>query len=348
MGKGKTEPIAAAMDVTAAPAVELVDELQAGDQLPELEAEPARLEPPPVPETGRVVPEGFDLFAPRPDAVAKVAERGLNPKLRKVRVYPINGGKRGPMLTELTADGLTLAWFRGHIPPGVYDLQGLTEDRMWLGGERVVVNETDSGAFAQPKGAASSSGGLADEVMRALVMRALDKENGSGFESAMSGMVKAMSAQQQMLSTAVQLQLQAMQAANAPAQARESSTMEMLKVFLPLLRPPPAPASPPRAPAAAGSTADLLTLLKFGMELGKGKGQGNGDAPPAWFDMLPDLVDSVGPGILVVLAQLFPEDKAKQAMELMEQHMRAREAEAKARASEAETDPIETEGQTVQ
>ena len=61
------------------------------------------------------------------------------------------------------------------------------------------------------------------------------------------------------------------------------------------------------------------------------------------------LVDQLGPGVVTLAAMLFPDDKAKPILEVLEQHMRTREAEAKAAAAEAEgPDVIDVEGESTE
>jgi len=94
-------------------------------------------------------------------------------------------------------------------------------------------------------------------------------------------------------------------------------------------------------PSSEGSPEKTIALLKLGASLfGK---KGKQDDAESWIEIIPDIVDSIGPALIVSLAQAgLPQEKADAVGKAVEAHMNARKAEAEAGGS-----TIDTEGETV-
>jgi hypothetical protein len=97
----------------------------------------------------------------------------------------------------------------------------------------------------------------------------------------------------------------------------------------------------PNPSADAGTPEKTIALLKLGATLfGEKKGK---KEESEWLAIIPEVVDSIGPGFIVALAQAgLPADKADMVTRVVSEHMGARKAEAEAAGT---GEPIDTIGE---
>lgn len=133
-------------------------------------------------------------------------------------------------------------------------------------------------------------------------------------------------------------------AAQRPEPPRESTADKLMLAIIPKLldRPRENP-----APSAELSIEKTINLLALGKKL---FGDKKDDDDSKWLDAALEMVDSIGPAVVVGIAQAaLPPDKAEAVTEAVKQHMAAREAEAKAGDDDDdEPEIVETTGATVQ
>jgi hypothetical protein len=340
----QTDPVAELLGTDGELDAELM-QLEGADYMDATSDDPADL-----------VPPGFTLFLPNPDAVQKVRAAGKDPRMVAVRIYTIRqDGKRGPGCGKFSPEGMTLAALRGRLPPGQYDLQGLNVDGKYLGGKRVRLDQYERLAPVERLNGNGNGGGQSagDKILMALAMRALDgdRTKPSEMEAATAAMLKGVGAMMQMQMADLKRAQMISEREDRQTERGQTQSLEMFKLVMPLLAKQNAAPKNGASSSGMGRFEDFFGALQLGMQLA-GNAAG---APPRDEDesslrswLLP-LADSLGPGLISVIAMMLPPDKARMVSELLEAHFKAREAEANAAAGPESDDPptVETEGQTV-
>jgi len=306
-----------------------------------------------------LVPPGFTLFYPNPEAVQKLRAAGKDPRMVGVRIYSVRqDGKRGPSCGNFSPEGMTLEALRGRLPPGSYDLQGLNVDSKYLGGKRIHLDRYERlGEPERLSGAGNGNGSAqspADKLLYALAMKAIDggdRTRPSEMEAATAAMLKGVGAMMQMQMADLKRAQMVTEREDRKTERGQTQSLEMFKLVLPLLAKQNGPAkSNGNGGSGMGRFEDFFGALQLGMQLA-----GNaGGAPPKDEDesslkswLLP-LADSLGPGLISVVAMMLPPDKARMVSDLLESHFKAREAEANAAAQSSDDPPtVDTEGVSV-
>lgn len=302
---------------------------QLGDE-PDQEA-PADDEPPPV------LPGTFDLFGIKPGNLRKLRDQQIDPVVRKVRVYSSINGKRGPCCGTFMPEAMSIRWFNSRFPPGIYDMQACNAENVYVGGGRHVVPERSGGGSVGGEGLSP----ILEDVLRALVDRGLRNQGDAEGNS----VAKMMQAQANLMTQAVSLQMQMMTAQREPAREESSQLLKLFELMQTqqtntlnlLLNRKETQASRTQP----GKFTDFVGAMQMGLELSAMINRGEDDRAK-WEQMIPKLVDSIGPGLIAVVAQAFPQEKSKMVIDLIESHMKARQAEA-----EADAGTVDTEGEPV-
>jgi hypothetical protein len=303
-----------------------------------------------------VLPPGFSLFQESAQAVEKIRAGGRNARCTYVRVIPVHRGQKGKTIAKYAPDGLTLEGLRRKLPSGTYDLQGCTEDNLWIGGKRIHLHEAagvDPAPRANGAGNGGNGGGSAgDRILYALAMKALDQggSKSSEMEAATSAMLKGVTAMMQMSMADAKRQQMISEAEDRKAERGQTQSLEMLKMVLPIVAKQSNGGRPNGGAKEMGRFEDFFGALQLGMSLAQNSG---GSGPPKDEDenslkswLLP-LADSLGPGLISVVAMMLPPDKARMVSDLLEAHFKAREAEAVAQTQSDEPPTVDTTGETV-
>lgn len=292
-------------------------------------------------DDGPVLPSGFSLFAAKPEAVAKLRDGGRDPRVTAVRVIPIHHGKKGHMCAKYAPDGLTLNALRQALPPGTYDLQGVNQDGLWVGGKRVHVNNAESLDVLPGAAGGGGGGALGDKLLYALAMRGLNgggADRGSEMEKATAGMIKSMMAMTQMSMLDMKRQMMMADRADNKSTAQQTGTLDMVKTIMGLMQPK---RSNGAAANGMGRFEDFFAAMQLGMKLAGGDDRRDEDENSLKSWLLP-LADSLGPGLISVVAMMLPAEKAKMVSDLLEAHFKAREAEARSQSDDPPT--VDTTG----
>lgn len=363
-------PVPDASSATSESSAATSSALEASDQAPDVDDDPDPFAADPFPEEPygytpgeRVIPEGFDLFDFPPALVAKRRAEGTDPRLHAVRIYAVKLGQRAlPALGNFPAEGMSSAWFRARFESGVYDLQGLNQSGQYIGGKRYtnlagVSNLPGPRPFVGGLGGPSygqaannGAGSLQDQVVAVALQRLL---NPPAEPSAMGELVKALAAQSSLMATGVNLQLQAMQAAqqlqaNSPQARTESGLLDFFKQQADqnakLLA---AAIAKPAAVVSASKGSDLESFLKmFTLARSLAAESGAAKSEPEeskLVEIFLGLAETMGPGLMALVAQaVLPPDRAKFICNVIEEHQRARAAQAT-----AESSTVDTTGETV-
>lgn len=306
--------------------------------------------------TGPLVPPGFTLFAIKPEAAEKLRKAGKDPRLVSVRVQAVHNGQKTHTVGRYSAEGLTREKLRAKLPPGTYDLQGLTIDQAWVGGRRVHLDGAERIDSPARNGHSGSNGygaqSPAEMLMLKLALRAVEgpQQRTSEIESATGAMLKTVSAMMQMQMADLKLRLAAADVEDRKAGRSSSQLLDVVKLILPFMRQSSSKGSNGAgAGAGLGKFEDFLGVLQFGMHLaqnasGTAKDEDE-DSLKSW--VLP-LAESIGPGVISGLSMLLPADKAKMINDLLEAQQRAREAEARGYDDESDDPPtVDTDGVSV-
>lgn len=170
-------------------------------------------------------------------------------------------------------------------------------------------------------------------------------ESGGEMREAMAGMVKIMTAQAQLQQAELANRLKMLETEQTSARRDTSGQLGLVKTIFDLVD----RRAPKGKPGGAAKFEDFVGALQLGMhfqQMREGKAEPDAD----WIERLAiPALEELGPGIVTIIAALFPDDKAKPIMEMLEQHLRTREAEAKAAAAAADNDrpTWTTTGETV-
>jgi hypothetical protein len=178
-------------------------------------------------------------------------------------------------------------------------------------------------------------------------MKALDQgqARSSEMESATSAMLKSMNAMMQMQMADFKMRTMAAESEDRKAERTGNRELELLKFMATVMRPQK---SNGNGSGGMGRFEDFFGALQLGMQLaGNAAGPARDEDENSLKSWLLPLADSLGPGLISVIAMMLPPDKAKMVSELLESHFRAREAEAQAQAQSDDPPTIDTEGATV-
>lgn len=305
--------------------------------------------------TGPLVPPGFSLFAIKPEAAEKIRKAGRDPRLVSVRVMAVHNGQKTHTVGRYSAEGLTREKLRTKLPPGTYDLQGLTIDQAWVGGRRVHLDGAERIDGPSRNGHAPSNGhssgqSPAEMLMMRLALRAVEgpQSRSSEMEAATGAMMKTITAMMQMQMADLKMRLAAADVEDRKAGRSSSQLLDVFKLLLPYMKQSSSKGSSGAgAGAGLGKFEDFLGVLQFGMHLaqnasGAPKEDDDQDSLKSW--VLP-LAESIGPGVISGLSMLLPADKAKMINDLLESQQRAREAEARGYDEESDDPPtVDAEG----
>ncbi len=121
----------------------------------------------------------------------------------------------------------------------------------------------------------------------------------------------SMTAQNQQLSSSLKV-AEFHQKQNQPDQGMQALVMELLKDSL---------KKPKKDSGGMGDVKNVLAVLELG---GKLSGKGDGMADLEWWqEFIPTLLETCGPGAIALVAEATLEsDKAKNVVELMQQHLK--------------------------
>lgn len=187
--------------------------------------------------------------------------------------------------------------------------------------------------YAQPP-AAPMGGGMVDQMMAAMIQRMVNPP-ADPMRDSMAKMLELMALGMQNSQQTMQ-QIATMQASQpAPANNAAELLAPMVTTLIGEL-------GKPREAAGGGGGGDaqqLVGMLTMGMQL---RDQINGD-DNKWLAIVPQLVDSVGPGIVAAFASatIKDADKSQAVLDTINEHMRARSAEA---TGEVDESPIGAPG----
>lgn len=305
-----------------------------------------------------VLPPTFDVFDPRPESVRKIRETGRDPTAVKILAHPFRNGRRQKAIRAFLPEGVTYARLQSTLPPGRYDIVAYTEDNIWVGGKRITVSDRtdledlsgDADDFDAGGGRRRSSRSPGDQLVWQLAMRALKGHDSQGSSSeireALAGMVKLQTLQLQMQQTELANRLKLFEAENRNRGGGAEEQFGLVTKILDVVDRRAGRGRNGKAPDAS----DFVGILQLGMHLAAAQNPSKDPPDNDWIERLfLPLVDQLGPGVVTLAAMLFPDDKAKPILEVLEQHMRTREAEAKAAAAEAEgPDVIDVEGESTE
>lgn len=301
-----------------------------------------------MPSDGPVDPFDFgaelsELCAINADKVAGWTEKGIDPKPHRAVIFKHVNGKSERCdgvwpVSEVNRDFLKARW-----GPGTYTVQVVNVNNQILArnGASIEGPVGVTSSSSTPLGALPASDG---ELVRFLLAKLLESREPR--QDPMREVVASMA-------SLMQVQIAAMNAdrANQARAPTDETASKLLLAIVPELvkaRVAPAPNGQGARGGAVSSIDEFLRVLQFGMALsgaaakGKSKKENPDDDETKWLEVLPNIVDSIGPGLVTTLAlAILPKEKADQAIDTIQTHMRAREAEAKA---EEKAPPIDTDG----
>lgn len=293
-----------------------------------------------------ILPPEFDVFQPTPGVGKRIREAGGDPTCVRILVHPVRGGVRQKATRRLRPEGVTYARLQAALSPGRWDIVGYSIDRCFIGSKRITVTDGDDlddlsdGEELETLGASgkarrsSSRQSPAEQLVWQLAMKAIRGNEAAGSASeireAIGAMVKMQTLQLQMQQTELANRLKLLDAQHNAGARSGGDTLSMIKTVFEL-----ADRRSGRQRGGGGTKPeDFIGMLQMGMHFQK---MMSGDKPPEpdWAEkfFIPALQE-LGPGIVTVMAMLFPDDKAKPILEMLEQHLRTREAEAKAAAAQ--------------
>lgn len=304
-----------------------------------------------------VLPPTFDVFDPRPESVRKIRETGRDPTAVKILAHPFRNGRRQKAIRAFRPEGVTYARLQSALPPGRYDIVAYTDDNIWVGGKRITVSDrtdladlSDEDSFDAGGGRGRPSRSPGDQLVWQLAMRSLKGQDSHGssneIREALAGMVKLQTLQLQMQQTELANRLKLFEAENRHRGGGAEEQFGLVTKILDVVDRRGGRGRTGKAPDAS----DFVGILQLGMHLAAAQNPEKDPPDNDWIERLfLPLVDQLGPGVVTLAAMLFPDEKAKPILEVLEQHMRTREAEAKAAATEDEGPaPIDTSGEPIE
>lgn len=329
---------------------------------PEQSATPDPIEPPPAidmhvfdaDEGGQGV---GDVIFVDPIRMAALKSRGVDTLMTRARIERFKPGQTGKIRIEgeFPPEVVTAAWLRAKFGGGRYFVRGVNEAGNYIAGgtctvhvepgdevsasAAVPVRENGAGAVAPPSTNGTES--FAEKLLLALLPAMVSQRAAAPQDDSLRDTINAMgrmAAMQMQMSTANALA----RPNGAPAPEKDRS-LEILKLALERSTPP--------APAKEMGVKDFLPILTLGMQMGSRMAGAHGtvenpkeDETPFWMKMVPDVLDSVGAPLIAAFSQSFlPPDKAKQVLDVISEHVKAKQAAAEATMAELEADAEDPE-----
>jgi len=297
-----------------------------------------------------------DIFVIDPIRWAKLQKEGIDTRITRVRIQVWRNDKRVKIPGELAPEQARSSDLLRRWGPGLYELAGCNEQGVYIAGARINVDDPRAGAAPSPAfgvppppAAASGAATFEQQLLQTLLAKALaapaPAAEADPMRDAMAAIVKGMAVQQQMMSQALQLQ---MQLQNTSPEKQQGDRMWSILEGM-IKRPNPTNGG------GAGGFAEFLPILQWGMQLGRATVPGapavaaaDPDAAiPPWLRMVPEVADTVGVPLIVTIAQaVLPPEKAKIVIDAISEHQKARKAEAEADAAAA-GDVHDTTGEAV-
>ena len=333
-----------------------VESLTFGDgravTLPEALTMAKKPDVPAEPQNDYGVPISCDVFERSPESIEEAEARGVDPVIVFVRVHRVgSNGKRGPRITngrdsQWTPDGVNVSWLLDTFGPGHYDCVGVNSSGMVIAMGRVeVANPEDSHVPTNP--AMPETGGTAHPAPPGWPPGYPPPSAYPWYPPQPAPRPEPLREAVAAMAELITLDIQRSRLAVEAQTAKTGTEKQLVDALVAIAARAPEKSSG-QGPGAPGIET-LLSILKFGMTLGarsNGKAGAEGVEPDetAWRTIVPQIVDSIGPGAIATLAQLFPKDKADAVLRLLEQHMTTRKAEAEADVAGA---PVDVPGETV-
>jgi hypothetical protein len=301
------------------------------------------------------IPESCDLFSFDYDQLASIVEGHPDPHIVEVRLCrPSANGKPGSRLMRRGVgrwpiEQATMRWLLDLVGPGVWWVQGYNAGGMLVAAARVEAEDDGDQATSQP----TYSGPMPPPVatpapapapsgpdwwhrpppwVDALLARLTQppaRERDSTLADAIDAMGKIIALDM----SREKLKLERARDGENGTSAQSTALNAIVEIAKEKIKAAaPAPTAAPVAQPAAGS-AEALALLRFGMKIGAGApNPGSLEDETKWLDIVPQVIDSLGPGLIALAAGALPKEQGRQVLDMLEKHMRAREAEAKADA----------------
>ena len=296
-----------------------------------------------------------DIFTIDPIRWAKLQKEGIDTRITRVRIQVWRNDKRVKIPGELAPEHARASDLLRRWGPGLYELAGCNDQNVFIAGARINVDDPRATAapaagFApSPTTAPPTGQTFEQQLLQTLLTNAIGgaarPQEADPMRDAMAAIVKGMAMQQQMMTQALQLQ---MQMQNASPEKQTADRMWTLVEGI-VKRP-----NPNGGGGGGGGFAEFLPILQWGMQLGRATVPGAPAAGPAdpdaaippWLRMVPEVADTVGVPLIVTIAQaVLPPEKAKIVIDAISEHQQARKAEAEADAAAANV--RDTTGETV-
>ena len=292
-------------------------------------------------EVPGVLPATFDVFAVKPEVIERVRANGDDPTVVRICVVPVIRGKRRTAIKNLRPESVTWERIQQHLAPGTYDLQAFNDRSTYMGGKRIRVDPRnvddlddledwgDAGSTRRRSGRSMNPG---DRLMYELAMRSVRGGDSGGraneLSSAIADFAKLMALQTQAATAQMTAQMKMLEVDSKRARGESSSQLNTFRTLLEIVD----RRTPKRSAGAGAKVEDVIGLLQLGMHFQKAMSDGtaddDGDKLGKWVNSIMPLVDSVGPQLVGLIAMALPNDKAELVMEMVQEHIKSREAGA--------------------
>jgi hypothetical protein len=295
------------------------------------------LDEPAISEDEDYLPPEFDLFRIQDEVAERFLEKGKDPTCVKVMIHPVHRQKRAPAIKAVRPEGVTYAKLCEVLPPGRYDVVAYQENGKVVGSRRIRVSHDGVGTLSAEVGDIGELGGggaagprgqtMGDKLLYMLAMDSLKgrraQGNGTEIREMMQGMAAMTRMQMDMMAMELKQRMTLMDSQGKRESRESTGQMKMLTTILDLVD----KRTPKGRTGGAGKFEDFVAAMQLGHHFASlQKGADNeGEELRKW--VLP-LVDSLGPGVIGAMAMFLPKEKAQMLSDLMEQHLKTRQAEA--------------------
>lgn len=302
------------------------------------------------------VPPECDVFTLSTEKIEKMLARGVDAHIRRVRIYRNQNGQKQRIPGEFDVSEVNTERVLRKYGPGRYEFQGLNENGQFLASSSHNLvhgfeedddddQEAEDEYLPEMPAPAQLPSGMdpmlafmmqqqqaSNQMMMQIVVTAIGNNNRGGQSELAEAIAASTAASSQSLNGVANAMAAnfAAQSQSPAAQGAAQTNSTLEKIVLALM----AKDTAPQQNAQQNASELLLVLSQL-------KENDEGGSKMFWTEIFPTLIDGLGAPVLGAVAAAMPPDKGAILSELLQQHMRTREAEAKA---DAQPDTFDTTG----